>query len=375
MASSFTYPPFEKRGDSLRLLILLPSEDPPEPKDGAKKTKKRDKYEDNIDDNDEDKDKDIDDYGDDEDYDSYSDVSSERRSWHDLEPEDAADNHDDPDDTHDPIHCELVSRTFASKPVYECLSYTWGTEAADKRITINGQEFLVRKNLFFALRQLRMRQKKPRSLWIDAICINQENIPERNAQVGMMEFIYKRATRVLVWLGLAPEKYMAVDRELDIVRSDENAAAIATHPYWSRLWIIQEVILARKVLFMHGGFEITEDTFEAKLDQQYRELQKLAIPLLRHREDKDVDGNRLEIIIDKFQNAQCFEKRDKIFGLLGLASDVDEEIEVDYKVSLFDLYKKLVDFQQAGPPIRDRDDPDDIRPEVDRMVRLMKFSR
>ncbi|RDL42302.1 uncharacterized protein BP5553_02281 [Venustampulla echinocandica] len=367
MASPFAYPPFEKRGDSLRLLILLPSEESKEPKGGAK-DRNRDKDEESnkvkVDDG-------YSDHG--SDYSKHSDSYSDQDDrYGDQDEEEEEDNNDDEDDTHDPISCELVPRTFASKPVYECLSYTWGSEEADKRITVNGQEFLVRKNLFFALRQLR--QKTPRALWIDAICINQNDIPERNAQVSMMEFVYKRATRVLVWLGLAAEKYMAVDRELNIVRSADNAKAIATHPYWSRLWIIQEVVLAHELLFMHGSFEISEGTFESKLDQEYFALEKLAIPLLRHRDRKDTDEYRLEMLIDKFQNAQCFEKRDKIFGLLGLANDVDDEIEVDYEVKLFDLYRNLLDFHQAGKPIYEGFFASEIKPEVDRAIRLMKIS-
>jgi hypothetical protein len=111
---------------------------------------------------------------------------------------------------HDHIVCELFPRTFASKPVYECLSYTWGTQPANKNITVNGQHFLVRENLFNALRQLRRGEARP--LWVDAICINQADIQERNAQVSLMAFIYKRATKVLVWLGLPPHKYTEADR-------------------------------------------------------------------------------------------------------------------------------------------------------------------
>jgi hypothetical protein len=101
---------------------------------------------------------------------------------------------------------------------------------------VNGQHFLIRKNLFNALLHLRL--KRPRALWIDAICINQADIQERNAQVSLMAFIYRRATRVVVWLGLPPQKYTELDREVMHIQSDKNRQAIVNHPYWGRVWII-----------------------------------------------------------------------------------------------------------------------------------------
>lgn len=112
---------------------------------------------------------------------------------------------------------------------------------------------------------------------------------------------------------------------------------------------------------------------------EYNIMEKRVLPLLKHRYNRDTDEYRLEMLIDKFKNAQCAEKRDKIFGFLGIANDVgDDEIEVDYEVGLFELYQKLVDFHQKGAPIWEghfRVFGEDIKEEFDRAVRLMKFSR
>jgi hypothetical protein len=107
-------------------------------------------------------------------------------------------------DGSDTICCELVPRTFANKPKYEALSYTWGEEDATEVIKLNGRDFRVRKNLHDALHQLRSNTEK-RASWGDAICINQEDIQERSSQVSIMAFIYSRAQRVLVWLGVPIE--------------------------------------------------------------------------------------------------------------------------------------------------------------------------
>ncbi|KAH7213726.1 heterokaryon incompatibility protein-domain-containing protein [Fusarium oxysporum] len=97
------------------------------------------------------------------------------------------------------LECTFETVHLASAPPYEALSYTWGEEAASVRILLNGKEFLVRRNLAFALAALRI--SEPRVLWVDALCINQQDTTERNHQVGMMGGIFRRAERVLVWLG------------------------------------------------------------------------------------------------------------------------------------------------------------------------------
>jgi len=82
----------------------------------------------------------------------------------------------------------------------------WGDQSETRSIFIDDKEFRVGSNLWNALSHL---QHRPSSLpiWIDAICINQEDISERNSQLRMMSHIYFRAKRVLVWLGAEYEKY------------------------------------------------------------------------------------------------------------------------------------------------------------------------
>jgi len=273
------------------------------------------------------------------------------------------------------ITFDLVPQTFASKPDYECLSYTWGTAPATKIITINGQPFPVRENLFQALVQLR--QNTTRSIWIDAICINQKDISERNAQVSLMATIYKRARQVVVWLGVPPTAYSRHDNNLTIIENETNRKAIATHAYWSRLWIIQEIILARKLLFVHGSLEIKENNLEAKLEPEWSTLEERVLPLLEHRKEKNTSSSSLEELIIKFQGAQCIEPRDQVFGLLGMANDTTTNtLKVDYEVDLFELYRMLLEFHTHSPPYDQGEFPDTyIPPNLDRPRRLMQFSR
>lgn len=93
------------------------------------------------------------------------------------------------------------------QPKFEALSYEWGDPDKPRHeIIVNGQPFKVWENLFYALKYirpvpLRDNHVNSRILWIDAICINQDDIDERNHQVGMMGDIYRKADKVPVWLG------------------------------------------------------------------------------------------------------------------------------------------------------------------------------
>jgi hypothetical protein len=101
-----------------------------------------------------------------------------------------------------PIECTLSIGNLQDRNLqYEALSYEWGDpNDPGYDILLEGQPFTVRRNLWHALRCLRT-EFGARILWVDAICINQENVSERNHQVGMMGNIYSFATSVRVWLG------------------------------------------------------------------------------------------------------------------------------------------------------------------------------
>ncbi|KAF7914568.1 uncharacterized protein EAF01_000974 [Botrytis porri] len=78
------------------------------------------------------------------------------------------------------IHCTLTTVSLSDEPVYEILSYVWGNPTNKRDSTLQRVSFPVTTNLESALRYLRYRDL-PRVLWIDAICINQEDIPERDS--------------------------------------------------------------------------------------------------------------------------------------------------------------------------------------------------
>jgi hypothetical protein len=102
------------------------------------------------------------------------------------------------------IQCELFEYSLqdlgTGTHLYEALSYTWGDEKKPCSIAIKKQNLAVTINLHAALLRLRDRFLE-RILWVDAICINQDDKEEQGQQVQRMAKIYSKAARVLVWLG------------------------------------------------------------------------------------------------------------------------------------------------------------------------------
>lgn len=87
-------------------------------------------------------------------------------------------------------------------PPFEALSYAWGNPLPQAEIRCSGLTARIGRSLHGALAQLAPEAPGPaRLIWADALCINQEDIPERNAQVRIMADIYAAASKTLIWMG------------------------------------------------------------------------------------------------------------------------------------------------------------------------------
>lgn len=98
------------------------------------------------------------------------------------------------------LHCEVMSFRVSKAPRYAALSYAWGEGIFCRKMSIGGKLLPITQNLAVALEHIR-EQHKAVVLWVDAVCINQDDTIEKNAQVQMMGKIYMKASVVLVWLG------------------------------------------------------------------------------------------------------------------------------------------------------------------------------
>ncbi|KAK5722296.1 hypothetical protein LTR15_005525 [Elasticomyces elasticus] len=158
---------------------------------------------------------------------------------------------------------------------FVALSYCWdGNGSVLHSLTINGQIFYVQQNLYDFLVTIaitpeysRLRDKR---FFIDAICINQSNVTEKEQQIGLMQNIYAGAEEVIAWLGPLPEE---TDAEVD-----EDYISVEEHMlnnrFWARLWIVQETVLADTLTIMMGDVVASpENLFDNELDtEDYKKL-------------------------------------------------------------------------------------------------------
>jgi Heterokaryon incompatibility protein (HET) len=97
------------------------------------------------------------------------------------------------------ISCSLERYSLTESPPYEAISYTWGNSVKDHLVFFDGRWLPTTRNVHSILHDLSS-YSRARWIWIDAVCINQNDLEEKNPQVEMMGEIYHTAERVVVWL-------------------------------------------------------------------------------------------------------------------------------------------------------------------------------
>jgi hypothetical protein len=138
------------------------------------------------------------------------------------------------------IRCTLNEVSLDDNPAYEALSYTWGDSGPSCPVICQEHFYLkITSNLYSALVRLRDTNQE-RDLWVDAVCINQEDLAERSSQVQIMPAIYKSARGVLIWLGEEADRSGIIFDYLetigdDVIRSNLTEFAQYYHldPSWS----------------------------------------------------------------------------------------------------------------------------------------------
>lgn len=243
------------------------------------------------------------------------------------------------------IRCRLQHVAFAQRPKYEALSYTWGTDAPWKEIFLDNKPFFVRGNLWDALRHLR-RASSERALWIDAICINQNDISERNRQVRIMPHIYNRAESVLVWLGLFPSDFLGGLEPGAWTR--RHIDEICSRDYWQRVWIIQEIGKARRIKIFVNQLTTDWDRFIATIKGFPGIANSVPLKLADGLLDRYGNGHKMHTLLEQHQGAICKDQRDKIYGFVGLAIDYDARFPMDYCKNLFEVWKDTVIYQNKN---------------------------
>lgn len=311
------------------------------------------------------------------------------------------------------IECKLERVSLDDNPQYTCLSYAWGKHDSAAQIALNGQVVPITANLHLILDHLQG-SAQGRCFWIDVICIDQSNGHEKGKQVALMGQIYRKAAEVFVWLG--PQMRSLHDKaEPDVVSgaSDvedevynaseavemlglladgmhfhelpyfgrclsetcrsttadptkswyaaaESLIALLEVPWFTRTWVVQEIVLARKAVLMHGEYSLSWDVFATAWkywdehsksccadcvstlsEPDYTLLHQLdwQVPDFVDMRQQKTSETSLLRLLQGFRGRKATDGRDKIYGMLGLISD-DSLLEItpNYEASVVDVY-------------------------------------
>lgn len=228
-------------------------------------------------------------------------------------------------------------------------------------ILLNGSRMPVRKNLLRFFHEAR----KPNAcattyFWIDAICINQSNVAERSQQVAMMSLIYTKAANVLLWLGPAYGESRAGMRAISRPLTDEDMTRIwwksagsgirrmCERGYWSRLWILQELTLARSITVLCGSVQVSWQAFINFLERaqrappldtrgvnlEYQPSLKSPAMSMIHQVAEQAGSISLHDKVLSSAHLRCLDPKDKIYGLLGVVDSASHGITPDYSLSV-----------------------------------------
>ncbi|KAK3363992.1 heterokaryon incompatibility protein-domain-containing protein, partial [Lasiosphaeria hispida] len=305
-------------------------------------------------------------------------------------------------DTKAPIQCQLfeypLQEPNRGAHLYDALSYVWGSEEDKQPIFIqshdkgdgsstapstgNNRRLLVTANLHAVLSHIRDRLLE-RVMWIDAVCINQEDDDEKGLQVQSMAKVYAYANRVIVWLGEAAsdsgEAFKALRKAAreqharhSIERPTQQAIlSLLKRPWFQRIWVVQEVAAARHILIKCGPLEIDGFIFCLGLgalklsydtcpdlqdlippitylirDAIFRPRYEASQPETSQPATFSLNIHPLGELVDMYHTRKATNRLDKAYALLGMSSDDPRTagLLADYKQPWGEVFRKLIQF-------------------------------
>jgi hypothetical protein len=274
----------------------------------------------------------------------------------------------------DPLRCRFEQDTYVElEAKYEAISYTWGENERSYPLYLgNNRHVLITHNLNRVLRRLRYPEKR-RRIWVDAVCIDQDNDEEKAHQIPLMVDIFRSASRVIAWLdsdGAGTEGITALQRwsrhrgkainqmqpqslvaqaTLDEganntlplrLRTIESVQLLLQLPWFNRLWIIQEVVFNLDITLMADNLELSWVRFVGALHslrdqtaedigsfgQAYGAIQ-LVVDLWKYNsgfQQVEASEQRLGMLrlLTAFQRHGCSDDRDRLFALYSMANDI-----------------------------------------------------
>ena len=278
-----------------------------------------------------------------------------------------------------PIRCGMETISLDDNRKYYGLSYVWGDEQNQEMIQVDGVDVHVTTNLKSALLHLRRGKTKPLPLWVDALCINQNDNSEKSHQIQLMGRIYSECSGVYFWLGCSPPRPSSIQaaspaddddpfallrqfhhdkhlRELPCFHRDDKThrysfqsgtafdreytafCNVVQSPWWSRLWTVQEAILPHEAVLFFGiqAYKWTcfvqatancrkhwwgccreaSQVLPVDVSDTLHEFSRNIISLEQARNSPKLSG--LCNLLQDYGHRRCKIPRDTIFGLLAL---------------------------------------------------------
>lgn len=304
------------------------------------------------------------------------------------------------------LHGELDTVDFndPTREPYSCISYVWGDTNITGPMRINDEELQVTTNLLSCLHHLRHPQDAI-VLWIDAVCINQDDLSEKSHQVSIMGEIYSQCSTVYVWLGCPPDmKPLAQDpftlirhfaeyghycEGRSVTKGDpgtvsfpesetflavwKNFLHVVDSKWWTRSWTVQEVVLPKNAIAMYGHWTISFDAFNVArdnrgyytsdlgvypqrktLDRFFLQVEFVVRLRLQHLEKHNLSSSdnlhwtgplphhSFYEAVEMFSSRNCHNPRDKVFSLLATAtSSAFETFKPDYRAPAPECYTEV----------------------------------
>lgn len=287
-----------------------------------------------------------------------------------------------PEKINDHIACRIyhVDEERQETIKYHALSYVWGNSERPKYIYLRDQgkwyRFQLHESLWQFLDNAWQRGMFDQYYWTDYLCIDQSAHTERSHQVQRMHIIYRNAALVITWLQLREQEERGLLEFIDtadristgkirwfswielLAQYDlrQVALKVITNPYWGRIWIVQEVVVAKEVCVYTKRISISLNRLNDIL-RWTRMTVPRGGPSIEALCDMRATGGKIPLwrILKDFKDYQSKYEVDRIYGIFGLAENNEDgsspatNIPVDYERKLSHVMLDVL--FESSPPL------------------------
>ncbi|KAI0147063.1 heterokaryon incompatibility protein-domain-containing protein [Xylariaceae sp. FL1272] len=281
--------------------------------------------------------------------------------------------------SHSGVHVELEVISLDDQDAqFLALSYVWGPHEPTISAMIGGRPVEVVPSVIQAIQHIQaLPGMEGQRIWIDALCINQKDDTEKSTQVDVMGDIYRKADRVLMWLGqeadnshqamellrsFAHVDQLRLEEFFDRTKSDVTSwnalEKLFQREYWGRVWILQEIVLSKSTQIVCGmetapwtcvEHLLRRDSFKDYIviptrEQRVTVLDRRLLPILLVDiidRRKRGEATLLDYLILSRQRSATV-TQDHVYGIMGLMTE--RMIQANYEKTTEEVYKELVTY-------------------------------